>query len=385
MGEAFTAQADDPTAISFNPAGITQLDGTWIQQGLSVVNSYTDHTSPSGIKEEIEDDWQAVPNLYVTSDFGLEKWTFGIGLSVPNGISSSWKEDSLVRYVDTFSDLLIADINAAAAYPLTDQLSIGAGMSYYYSEVTLRNKVDFGLLAGAPGAFDANSRLFGKGDALGWDIGLLFKLNEQHHFGFFFKSEFDVDFDDSKVQLTNIPPFVGLGPSITSPAKTELEVPGVLVFGYAFRPTPKWKLEFNLDWTMWDTLDTVHVDVEDPRLTDTTFLFNYEDAFAYKFGLEYLCSPRLKLRAGYIFNEKAIPDDFFRPSIPESTTHLISCGLGYDIGKHWIVDAGAQVIVYEDRTIDNNVDNNETVSSSSVDGLYESIGFNFMVSVTYRI
>jgi long-subunit fatty acid transport protein len=64
---------------------------------------------------------------------------------------------------------------------------------------------------------------------------------------------------------------------------------------------------------------------------------------------------------------------------------LISCGLGYDIGKHWIVDAGAQVIVYEDRTIDNNVDNNETVSSSSVDGLYESIGFNFMVSVTYRI
>jgi long-chain fatty acid transport protein len=384
MGEAFTAQADDPSAVAFNPAGMTQLDGTWIQQGFSVVNSYTDHTSPSGIKEEIQDEWQLVPNLFVTSDLGLEKWTFGVGLSVPNGISSSWREDSLVRYVNTFSDLLIADVNVAAAYPLTDQLSIGGGFSYYYSEATLRNKVDFGLLAGAPGAFDGNSRLFLKGDTCGWDIGLLFKLNEQHQFGFFFKSEFDVEFDDGKLQLTNIPPFLGLGSSITSSAKTELEIPGVLVFGYAFKPMENLKLEFDLDWTMWETLDVAHVDVADP-LQDIDIIFNYDNAFAYKFGVEYLWNPRTKLRAGYIYNEQAIPDDFFRPSIPETTTHLVSCGVGLDVGRHWIVDLGAQVILYEDRTVNNNVDNNETTSSSSVDGLYESIGFNFMLTATYRI
>ena len=28
MGFAFTAQADDPSAIYFNPAGLTQLEGT---------------------------------------------------------------------------------------------------------------------------------------------------------------------------------------------------------------------------------------------------------------------------------------------------------------------------------------------------------------------
>ena len=34
MGFAFTAQADDPSAIYFNPAGIMQLEGTNVMVGV---------------------------------------------------------------------------------------------------------------------------------------------------------------------------------------------------------------------------------------------------------------------------------------------------------------------------------------------------------------
>jgi len=37
MAGAFTAQADDPTAIFYNPAGITQLKGTQVSLGVSVI------------------------------------------------------------------------------------------------------------------------------------------------------------------------------------------------------------------------------------------------------------------------------------------------------------------------------------------------------------
>ncbi|HQU13212.1 MAG TPA: outer membrane protein transport protein, partial [Thermodesulfobacteriota bacterium] len=37
MGFAFTAQADDPSAIYFNPAGLTQLTGQNVMVGLTYV------------------------------------------------------------------------------------------------------------------------------------------------------------------------------------------------------------------------------------------------------------------------------------------------------------------------------------------------------------
>ena len=37
MANAFAAQADDPTAVYFNPAGIVQLEGTQVSIGTSFV------------------------------------------------------------------------------------------------------------------------------------------------------------------------------------------------------------------------------------------------------------------------------------------------------------------------------------------------------------
>lgn len=38
---AFAAQADDPSAIFYNPAGLTQLSGTQIEMGTSLMNGRT--------------------------------------------------------------------------------------------------------------------------------------------------------------------------------------------------------------------------------------------------------------------------------------------------------------------------------------------------------
>jgi long-chain fatty acid transport protein len=40
MGGAFTAQADDPTAVFYNPAGITQLEGNQVSVGVSMIRPY---------------------------------------------------------------------------------------------------------------------------------------------------------------------------------------------------------------------------------------------------------------------------------------------------------------------------------------------------------
>src|SRR5881392_1187034 len=48
-GNAFVATADNPSAMYYNPAGITQLDGQNIQvDSLFYLNIYSDYESPSG-------------------------------------------------------------------------------------------------------------------------------------------------------------------------------------------------------------------------------------------------------------------------------------------------------------------------------------------------
>ena len=109
---------------------------------------------------------------------------------------------------------------------------------------------------------------------------------------------------------------------------------------------------------------------------------NLHNTMAYKIGAEYLYSEKLTLRAGYIYNENATPEDTWRPSQPDTDMHFFLAGFGYRF-KHVTVDTAFQLVYYEKRTIDNNVDQNEYFSSSSIDGTYETLAPCVSIGATY--
>ena len=49
MSNAFAAQADDPSALHYNPAGMTQLRGLQFMAGALISGGSTDFTSPTGM------------------------------------------------------------------------------------------------------------------------------------------------------------------------------------------------------------------------------------------------------------------------------------------------------------------------------------------------
>jgi len=49
MGNAFAAQADNPSALHYNPAGMTQLRGVQTMAGGTFVGGTSDFRSPTGI------------------------------------------------------------------------------------------------------------------------------------------------------------------------------------------------------------------------------------------------------------------------------------------------------------------------------------------------
>src|ERR1039457_3509267 len=86
-GNAFVATADNPSAIYYNPAGITQLEGQNIRSGMYLVSGGYDFTSPSGQTVRANSDFQPVPQLYYVfspEDFPL---SFGLGFYAPYGLA----------------------------------------------------------------------------------------------------------------------------------------------------------------------------------------------------------------------------------------------------------------------------------------------------------
>lgn len=386
MAEAFVAQADDPSAIAFNPAGLIQVEGTQISGGATIMNTWC---RAIDAEENMKAKWQTAPAFFITSDFDTENIAAGIGVTAPNGISSDWEEDSFARYVATFSELILIDINPSFSYKVNDNLSLGIGASYYHSTANLKNMVDYGS-AGAflgvpgflPGSADGESQLKGKGSTWGYNLGFLYEVNEQHSFAATFKSPFTIDYS-GEAEFDDIPLFMGLGASFDSDAETSIDFPAVVVLGYAYRPTDQLKLEFNLDWTNWETLDSIEVDFDSPLLADVTYDYEYKNTFAYKLGVEYLVNDELSVRGGYIYNQNATPEENWRPSLPDTNTHFLTSGLSYQMDKITL-EGALQLVFYEDREIDNNVDNNETLTCSSIDGEYENFGIAFSVGFTYK-
>src|SRR2546422_5792003 len=84
-GNAFVATADNPSAIYYNPAGITQLEGQQLQAGLYVLAPGVQFDSPAGARAETKSDVNVVPQLYYVVSPKNLPLSFGLGLYVPYG------------------------------------------------------------------------------------------------------------------------------------------------------------------------------------------------------------------------------------------------------------------------------------------------------------
>lgn len=372
MGEAFIAQSDDPSAIAFNPAGLAQLKGEQVSIQSTFCNLQVDHTSPSGEKTSNLDKWEFVPALYATSDFGLEDVTFGLGVTVPNGLSTEWAADSFARYVATYSSMTVVDIAPAVAWKATDRWLLGGSVSIFNSAAKLQSMMDFGAYGGAPGLADATRSIEGDGMAWSFTLGAIHQFNSRHSVALTYRHPYSVEYD-GELSVAGMP----------NEVTASIEFPPVAVLGYAYKPTDKWTVEVDLDWTGWNAVGDITLDFDSQDMADAAMAQDLHNAMAYKFGAQYRCTDRMSVRGGYIYNENATPDETWRPSLPDTVAHLLSAGIGYD-WDHLTLEGALQLVLYEDRTIDNNVDGNESASSSSIDGKYSMIAPCVSMGASYR-
>jgi long-chain fatty acid transport protein len=378
-GEAYVATADNPSAVYYNPAGITQLEGGNLRGGIYGI--YYDPTfSPpnSGKTYDVENNFAAAPNFFCTytpKDFPL---SFGLGVYAPYGGDISWPQDTGFRAVALSSSLQYVTINPVVALKIAPGLSIAAGLMVNYADIELEQ----GL---RPFTQPANYfRFTGDGWSVGYNLGLLWQPHEKISFGATFRSSATLPFD-GKTEFEQQP----IVQPTHLPANADFEFPMTVVCGVSYRPTPKWNLEFNADYTDWSSFGTVTIHQQgNPPLggsQNPLVTLEWQGSWMYEFGVTRYFDNGWHASAGYLFNQNSVPDAHYTPLAADLDRHFFSIGAGRK-GRRLDFDVTYQFGYGSERT----VSGSEPPSLSGVfagqnaDGTYKFISHAILVSVGWH-
>jgi long-chain fatty acid transport protein len=372
-GMAFVATADNPSAIYYNPAGISQLEGNHLRAGIYGIYLDPSYTAPgSGRTFDNENLLHAIPQFYYTygkKDFPV---SFGLGVYSPFGLGLKWPQDTGFRSVGTQSSLTCATINPVVAFQLLPQLSIGGGVMVNYANIDLRQ----GL---TPTPNNDLFRFTGNGWDVGYNLGLLWQPHEKISLGATFRSGNTQHLTGKTQSEMN-----SVQPTTDSPASADYPFPLEAVFGISYRPTPKWNLEFNADYTDWSTLKTVTFHQTTPPpivpISNIPVTFDWQSSWYYAFGATRYFDDGWHVSAGYIFNENSVPDAHYTPLVTDMDKHFFSVGTGFK-GKQFDFDIAYQFGYGPTRTVTGSA---PSPAGQTADGNYKFFSQAIAVSVEWH-
>ena len=380
---AFVAQADSPSAVHFNPAGLVQLKGDHVTVGYTLQAPRNSFTDLNGNETQMQRQTFLIPNFYYASDLGRENLRFGFSVTSPYGLGTDWADDSFSRFQATESDLTFYQINPTLACKINDAISIGVGIDHVSSDISKHKRI-----SDTTGLGDFH--LKGESSALGYNVGLLFKPSDKQSVGISYRSEIELEYRGT-ASLTNLDAgdFAALFPdNYSTDIKSKLTLPRTIAVGYAYRPNEKWTVEIDCEWTGWSSVQEDFVRYSSETNALRLAVLNggnpaskdWNDSLAYGVGTEYQATDKLALRGGYLFVETPIPSANLETALPDTDRHGITLGAGYKIDNGVSVDISYFGVFNVDRDVTNDV----RTAAPDTDGKYEAYTNIFSVGFTYK-
>jgi len=350
MGGAFTALADDASAASFNPAGLALLvrpEASVVLDGRRRHDAYEAFTDVEG---GVTETYDASSSSFSTANVNFASFTYPVlvadrnltfQLSFHREIDFDFQGDrsfgesaagvgpiaTLEQRVDQDGD--VSTLSLAAAYQLTQRLSLGITLSRWMGSWTFSTLTRETAL----GADEPTSTLRYSQDNSwsGWNgtLGMLLRYRYLN-VGATVRSPFDGDYRvDSQLETSFASPF-----EPTSHFSGTLSWPSSFTAGVAIKPLETWFLTADYAEFDWDDLEIRGLADEPINFFD---LKPKSETAArhtgqWRFGTEVTFLPGnevIGLRAGYFRVPRPVP---MAPPGESDTTEGFSLGAGWKHG-----------------------------------------------------
>ncbi len=394
MGNAFAgaaAVAEDASTIYFNPAGMTNLEGTQMVMAGHVIvpsadfnnrGSYvnpllTGGTPVAGSLGGSNDNGGVtalVPNLYFSSQIN-DKLFAGVGINAPFGLSTEYDKDWVGRYHAVSSEIQTININPSIAYKVNDKLSLGAGISAQYIRATLSNKVDFGSVcfglegkgflppgtcSGAnvlPLQSDGYAKIKGSDWSFGFNLGAMIHITDHTRIGLAYRSNISQNLEgDATFRVpSNFQAILNMGLPVFSDtgAAADVDLPETASISLYHAFSEQWAILADASWTKWSRFDELRIQYDNPSQPDTVQPENWDNNMRYSLGAIYSPNNTWTFRIGAAYDETPISSTADRtPRIPGNDRKWIAVGVGYRISDSLSMDAGYSHLFVEDTDLD---------------------------------
>lgn len=365
MGGAFTAVADDPSALFWNPAGIVfqQDKGVQLMAGFTLINGpqdfYGDSPYPgAGYVTSQEDQWFYPPHAYLVLPVG-DRVSLGFGMMAPFGLGTWWDEDFAGRYISKRVDLKLFNLTAVASFKVSEHLAVGVGVDYAVGQIDLTRNIGF-INPYTQRVEDVGQvHLYTDGlgnDAFGWNASFLAKLGYGFSLGALYRSNLDMEFEGygSFTQYaTGYPDFDAiLATQIpfheNADLRTAIDFPDMWVVGLSWTGE---RLTISAQYSEqgWSSFQTLPIEFVDyPHLNEVVEEY-YEDSNTIRAGLEFRVNDSWALQAGYLEDETPQPVESMSPLLGDGDR------TGYSAGLSWIhgrmrTDLGYMYLDFESRS-----------------------------------
>ena len=360
-GRAYSGNAvaaDTPATIFFNPAGMTYLEGIQVEAnaqalfvnarqsdtgttrsvpGLPVTLPVTGSDGGNPFAQPL-----VVPSLYASAQVSDRLW-LGLAVNSPFGVVVDYDEEFFGRYDSVTSDLFTLDVAPSIAFKLSDRVSVGGGIDIQYIDVELANAVP-NLDPAAP---DGALSITGDDISVGWNAGVMLDLSPVR-IGAHYRSAIDHDLD-GEFDLSGLTGPLA-GNNVTTSARAPLSTPDIATVSVLFGTDTPWRVYGTWRWYNWSNFDEIRV--EPDGLPAQVSEQEYEDTYSVAIGGEYDVNERLTLRAGTMFDESPITDEFRSTRVPDGDRTWLSAGASYDLSDRFTASIAYAHVFVKSEPID---------------------------------
>lgn len=371
MAGAFTAQADDGSALFHNVAGLAFQRESSLSAGVTWITSTEAEFAGAnpfpgeGTFAEQQTLSEFPPHAYYVRPLS-DNTTFGFGVNAPFGLTTEWKDPSTFpgRYLSYKAALRTVDLTPSISFKLGN-FGIGVSGVARFSDVELRSR------AGTVNPFTqtvvdvADVKLTSDFESgFGFNVGVLHKFNNSFSWGLTYRGKMKIEYA-GEAQFTQISTgnaqldaliATRLPVGQTVPVETEIEFPDSASFGIAIAVSPALLVEVDANWTGWSTFDALPLNFTEQPALSSTVEQGWEDCYNYRLGIRMDLSPVTQLRFGYVFDENPQPDEGVSPLLPDSDRNGFTVGYGRK-GSRFTTDLALMYLPFDERTTSTNRDN----------------------------
>jgi len=334
---AFTARGSEPSAVTYNPAAITQLPGVQLQAGLDFSNATVDYSSSTGSfsSKHIID---FPPAVYLTWKAKENPIAFGIGVDAPYWYKVDWFPALFPnRFLKRQFELTVFEVHPVVAWDLGEGWSLGGGLRYDYGSLEQGDNRRIQVASGGQiGSYEIERNADSDVDGLSWDAAVHY-ADPSWGFGVVLrgamrlKGNGDVSY---KLRDLTLP---ALEPTLRAiyakgGSRQSFEIPRELRTGIWVAPYPELRVEFDVAWQSWSSLDATSITFNPATPTENATLVtqrDWKDTYNLRLGLEGDITDAFAVYGGVSYEPSPVPGKTLVPDFPRGDAMVYALGASY--------------------------------------------------------